>query len=317
MSKLPQNVITALEDFFQKSPYEVQALQGDASHRRYFRIVTSDNTYIWMDLTHCPEVAAPFVQMTAMLQNQAILCPKILLHITEGMLITDLGQNSLESEVLKHHHFEAYHTLQPVLCRLSQTRPKALPLFDDGMIQNELQLFTNWFLKFCHPQPISTAQTHFLQKLFDALSHKMLEQPQCLTHRDFHCRNIMLVAQQPYLIDYQDAVMGCITYDAVSLLKDCYLDIPRETALMHLRLFYDHLDSKPSWDEMIEWFDLTGLQRHLKVLGIFTRLKQRDHKPNYMQSVPRIIGYIQAVIEDHPHLKPLHAFMHNPEEVMT
>lgn len=314
MPTLDQLTLESIQKAIQAPILAVDRLQGDASSRRYFRIQTQEKTLIWMDTRACPEVKKPFVAVSELLSHHGIPCPHIHCMTQTGLLIDDLGQNTLEDQI-RPGDFSAYEAITPIYHQLTKI-PSGLPkiaVFNPQMILNELQLFTDWYMPLECQKALSTHQTHILQGLFDKLVLHFSEQPQCFVHRDFHCRNIMIHQSSPYLIDYQDAVIGPITYDATSLLKDCYLNIPREQALYYLKQYYEILALQCSWDQWIEWFDLTGLQRHLKVLGIFTRLKHRDQKPHYMNSVPHIINMIDAVIEDHPQFKPLQALIKKKE----
>ncbi len=315
MHNLPYSIVELITEHLQDKSISIKPLKSDASARRYYRIYQKNTSFIWMDLQNCPDVAHPFIKITNLLSSSQILCPKIHFHCAQGLLIDDLGASTFEDH-LSPHCFEPYTHLQPTLVKLATLdHHPSLPLFSCDLIRQELSLFTDWYLPLETSHPITTQHRHQLQGLFQKLSENMIQQPQCFVHRDLHCRNIMMHNNQATLIDYQDAVVGPITYDAVSLLKDCYITIPRHIQLNQMKNLYHSLNPSCSYDQWIEWFDLTGLQRHLKVLGIFTRLKHRDRKPDYCQYFPRIRSMISSVIEDHPQFNPIEALLDTKEMI--
>lgn len=316
MHSLPLPIQQKIADHLQCDKIEVEALAGDASSRTYFRIHYAKGSMIWMDLRTCPEVSDPFQKITQTLQHHAVACPNIHLIDTKGLLIDDLGTVSFE-KTLSPGDFQPYEKLIPILTQLARVSPKGkIPLFSAQKIHQELRLFTDWYLPYSFDRVLNTQLEHALQKIFDQLTAALLEQPQVFVHRDFHCRNLMVHKNQPVVIDYQDAVWGPISYDSASLLKDCYISIPRALQLHYASQVYHQLNLRCSRDQWIEWFDLTGVQRHLKVLGIFTRLKYRDKKPSYVNNFPRIKAMLRSVIEDHPSLKPLIQLIEETEEVL-
>jgi aminoglycoside/choline kinase family phosphotransferase len=177
-----------------------------------------------------------------------------------------------------------------------------LPPYDATKLQTELDLFRDWFV----PKLLGISWTAAFEQSFSDLSQCLIgnatQQPQVVVHRDFHSRNLMVVHNEELaVIDFQDAVIGPITYDPVSLLKDCYVHWPRQQQLCwlldHKRLLTEQQRLEAVDDDtFVMWFDLTGLQRHIKVLGIFARLSLRDGKPTYLNDLPLVLAYVEEVL---------------------
>ena len=195
-----------------------------------------------------------------------------------------------------------------------------LPVFDAARLQQEMFLFTDWLVKTYLKISLSTQQEQQLMQCFLALTEQALSQPQCFVHRDYHSRNLMVIPENgPGLLDFQDAVLGPITYDLVSLLRDCYIAWPREHVQRWGEYYYNKaknqgLFSSVTQAQFWQWFDWMGIQRHLKASGIFARLYCRDGKSGYLADIPRTLGYIVDVSIAYPDLAPLRTFIQ--EEVL-
>ncbi|MCK5387245.1 MAG: phosphotransferase, partial [Gammaproteobacteria bacterium] len=199
------------------------------------------------------------------------------------------------------------------LLLMQKNKTPDLPAYDETLLRNELNLFPDWYLEKQLKISVSAKQKEVLEQIFEILIKNALEQPQVCVHRDYHSRNLMVNKNNtdaPGIIDFQDAVIGAVTYDLVSLLKDCYIDWPREKIETWVKYFHTEAESlgiinKVSFDKFLRWFDLMGLQRHLKVAGIFSRLKHRDGKTGYLKDIPRTMDYVFDVLERYPEFKPL------------
>jgi len=189
-----------------------------------------------------------------------------------------------------------------------------LPVFDASFMFNELMLFKTWFLNQLLNITLTDAEHDFLDNSFHLITSTIMQQPQCVIHRDYHSRNLMLLHNKPSkigVIDFQDAMIGPFTYDLVSLLKDCYVLWPATTQEQWLTYFHQQLPAAHRWsfNEMRMGFDWCGLQRHLKILGVFSRLHLRDQKPHYLSHIPLTLTHIQQCLSLYPALHALHEFM--------
>jgi aminoglycoside/choline kinase family phosphotransferase len=229
------------------------------------------------------------------------------------LLVSDLG-STLYLDVLDEASVERLYgdALGALLTLQAHDPLDGLPPYDRGRLLAELELFPEWFLGRHLGRPPGAAERRVIDAAFERLIASALEQPQVTVHRDYHSRNLMQVADNnPGILDFQDAVVGPVTYDLVSLLRDCYLRWPR-ARVEGWALGYHALAVQSGVlrerDEVrfLRWFDLMGLQRHLKVLGIFARLWHRDGKPGYLGDLPRVLDYAVEVAADYPELAALH-----------
>jgi N-acetylmuramate 1-kinase len=189
-----------------------------------------------------------------------------------------------------------------------QTIDGLLPVYDESLLQTEMDLFETWYVNEHKGRELNAQQRMTLEKTFGLLIENALEQPQVFVHRDYHSRNLMITYENnPGVIDYQDAVIGPITYDLVSLFKDCYIEWPREKVEHWLELYLARItpDYFIEKKQLLRWFDLMGVQRHLKVLGIFARLNYRDGKSQYLDDLPLTLKYILNTCDCYTELQPL------------
>ncbi|MFK5915776.1 MAG: phosphotransferase [Woeseiaceae bacterium] len=298
---------------------DIQPASADASFRRYFRITDQGTSLIVMDAPPEKEDCQPFINIAGLLLKYGLNVPKILaLDLNQGfILLNDLGNTVFLSELSNATVDKMYRTaMMPLLDIQKQVlapEQQYLPHYNETLLRRELDLFPDWYLKQHKGITLSANQTSSLQQVFELLIKNALEQPQVCVHRDYHSRNLMVNhadPSKPGVIDFQDAVIGAVTYDLVSLLKDCYINWPREKVEQWVAFYYneatalgilENIDSA----QFLRWFDLMGLQRHLKVAGIFTRLKLRDGKTGYMKDIPRTMEYIIDTVQLYPELKPL------------
>ena len=294
---------------------DIAPASADASFRRYFRITDTEKTFIVMDAPPEKEDCKPFVDIAKLLFDFGLNVPQILQQDLEQgfLLLSDLGNTVFLSELNNNTVDEMYGSAMKSLLLMQKNKTPDLPAYDETLLRNELNLFPDWYLEKQLKISVSAKQKEVLEQIFEILIKNSLEQPQVCVHRDYHSRNLMVNKNNtdaPGIIDFQDAVIGAVTYDLVSLLKDCYIDWPREKIETWVKYFHTEAESlgiinKVSFDKFLRWFDLMGLQRHLKVAGIFSRLKHRDGKTGYLKDIPRTMDYVFDVLERYPEFKPL------------
>ncbi len=277
----------------------------DASFRRYFRVTRDADTYIAMDAPPEKENLEPFVKVARILLGIGLNVPVVLAqdHKRGFLLLSDLGKRQYLDEL--EADGAAQRLYADALGALSAMQLAGrgamgdLPRYDRAMLMREMELMPEWFLERHLGLQISAAERGMLNRLFEALAHSALKQPATFVHRDYHSRNLLVTTDNnPGILDFQDAVSGPVTYDLVSLLKDCYIAWPapqvRTWALEYReKLLAGGFALGATESEFIRWFDLVGLQRHIKVLGIFARLHYRDGKRQYLNDLPRVLRYTQ------------------------
>jgi aminoglycoside/choline kinase family phosphotransferase len=306
---------------------QLVAASADASFRRYFRLTRGAESYIVMDAPPDKESLAPFLRVASLLADMGLNVPLVLArHAADGLLLlSDLGSShyldALNAARDSRADGEVDRLYDDALTALAtlQTRGRAaaasLPPYDARMLGAEMELLPEWFLSRHLGLAVTPAERSLLDRTFAALSACALEQPTTFVHRDYHSRNLMVQSEDnPGIIDFQDAVAGAVTYDLVSLLKDCYVAWPatrvRAWALgFRERLLRLGFAPLPDEREFLRWFDWVGLQRHIKVLGIFCRLHYRDAKPRYLNDLPRILAYVQATAGKYPETAEFAAFL--------
>jgi aminoglycoside/choline kinase family phosphotransferase len=275
---------------------------ADASFRRYFRVFRGDETYIAMDAPPDKEDLAPFVGVARLLLEMGLNAPVVLaIDSKRGyLLLSDLGQRQYLDELKAQGDADRLYADAMAALGVMQTaggRSHDLPHYGHALLMREMQLMPEWFLDKHLGLSLTPAELGMLNGLFEALARAALAQPATFVHRDYHSRNLLLTpANNPGILDFQDAVRGPVTYDLVSLLKDCYVAWPaarvRDWALGYReRLLAANFPLGADETEFIRWFDLMGLQRHIKVLGIFARLFYRDAKPQYLNDLPLVLDY--------------------------
>ena len=290
---------------------------SDASFRRYFRVQTDGRSLIVMDAPPEHEDTGPFIDIAARLLAAGLHVPEVLQADTEQgfLLLTDLGSTDYLSVLDADSADRLYGDAADALLRLQQADRDGLPPYDEALLQAEMGLFRDWLLGRHLGITLETEQAARLQRAFDALAAAALEQPRVFVHRDWHSRNLMYCpGNNPGILDFQDAVHGPLTYDLVSLLRDCYIAWPQER-VRHWALDWLARAHATGWqtqvaeDEFLRWFDLMGIQRHLKASGIFARLNHRDGKPGYLKDIPRTLGYIRSMAPHHPETRDLAALL--------
>ena len=287
--------------------YELLPLSGDASFRRYFRLKTPDQSYIVMDAPPEKENAHYFSTLARAIESQGVRVPHVFAEDQENgfLLLSDFGDtqllNVLDDDSVDGWYRNAIKTLVQWQS-VDVSTQIALPDFNEKLYRYEFNLLFEWFLpKYCQVE-ISNNEKLQLESCFQLLMQSALNQPRVFVHRDYHSRNLMVCDDGELgFLDFQDAVIGPITYDLVSLLKDCYVVWDVEKVNAWARFYFDiyadtHLQGV-SFDTFLRWFDWMGLQRHLKCLGIFSRLAFRDGKKGYLEDIPRVFDYVIGVCE--------------------
>jgi N-acetylmuramate 1-kinase len=286
---------------------------SDASFRRYFRWQGAGRSLIVMDAPPPQEDCAPFVKVAQLLAEARLNVPQILAADLERgfLLINDLGRqtyldviNEDNAEVLFADAMQALLALQ----QLPMITP--LPSYDDALLRRELQLFPEWYVQRHLGVEFSEQQQAMWQRASQLLIDNALAQPKVLVHRDYMPRNLMLSEPNPGVLDFQDAVYGPVTYDVTCLFKDAFLSWPEARVRSWLEQYWQQardlgVPVQAELEDFLCASDLMGVQRHLKVIGIFARICHRDGKPKYLGDVPRFFSYIEAVLARRPELAEL------------
>jgi len=297
---------------------ELEPVSGDASFRRYFRAHTGQGSLIAVDAPPAKEDSRPFVAIAQAWAGKGLPVPKVVASSLEQgfMLLSDLG-NQLLLPLLKSEQAAEgwYHQALHLLLKIAdatQIPGWPLPPYDDWRLRGEMELFPVWFMEKYLEWEWQPGERAILERAFDTLSESAQAQPQVCVHRDYHSRNLMVVDEQHHslgVLDFQDAVLGPVCYDPVSLLRDCYVDWPRAKveawALLYAKQFRARHGAAFSDKQFLQWFDWMGVQRHLKCCGIFARLNLRDGKADYLKDIPRTFSYLFAVCSRYPELAEL------------
>lgn len=315
-----------LQEYFSGAAFWLTPLCGDASFRRYFRVNAGDQgAFIAMDAPPDKESTSDFVSIAQSWRAEQIYTPEIFAEDeSQGfLLISDFGDqlylNAIQSS---ESHYEkaielydqAFDTLLKI--QLSDS-PKGhpLPKYDRPTLIQEMRLFTEWLLPQTLNIELDDQEAADIERCFKQLVDSAMTQPQHPVHRDYHSRNLMVLQDlnTPGVLDFQDAVIGPVTYDLVSLLRDCYIAWPEEAVEHWVKQYYEQSKEArlhdATWRSFQRWFDLMGLQRHLKAAGIFSRLMVRDGKKGYLPDIPQTLDYILTVSARYKEMKALHDLM--------
>ncbi len=295
----------------------LRAASADASFRRYFRIDGMDGqTYIVMDAPQPAEDVRPFIEIAHLFGQINLTVPQVLAQDVEQgfLLLTDLG-TSTYFDVLNAQPERAHDLYMDAIASLvqlqSHSQTDVLPEYDRAFLLRELMIFPEWFVSRHLGATLSAEQSASLNQVFDALLANIVAQPQVYVHRDYHSRNLMLLDQgNPGILDFQGALYGPLTYDLVSLLRDAYLVWNEDKVLDWAIRYWEQarragLPISPEFDHFYRDFEFMGLQRHLKILGIFARLAHRDGKENYLKDIPLVMAYVRKTAQRYNILIPL------------
>jgi N-acetylmuramate 1-kinase len=309
--------LKGLEPSWQLDLETLAPASADASFRRYFRIQSKNPTYptlIVMDAPPQHEPLDAFIKVDLLLFEAGLNIPQILeKNIEDGyLLLSDLGSKTY-LEALNDGSADAlYQDATHALIQMQlASKPNVLPHYDQVLLQRELDLFPEWYLKQHVQVELSEAQTAQMHQAFALIIENNLAQEKVFVHRDFHSRNLMVTTEKnPGVLDFQDAVYGPITYDAASLWRDAYIAWPEERVIDWVIKFWEAgrkagLPMPNDFGQFYRDFEWMGLQRHLKVLGIFARLFHRDGKDGYLKDIPLVLRYAIATANRYIELKPL------------
>ncbi len=291
---------------------ELLPVAGDASFRRYFRLFPEGRSpVILMEAPPEKENSQPFLDIAERLRQADIHAPAILAHdLARGwILLEDLGDTLYKAAFELRDGEAVFAEILPVLVKLTRVDAGGLPLYDRSRLQGELNLFVDWHIPEQTDRPLSDKERVEWQALCDLLIDSALTQPQVFVHRDFHSCNLMVLDGAPGVIDFQDAVRGPISYDLMSILLDRYIAWPRDQLERWMEAFRQQVAPSVASETWQRWCDFMGLQRNLKIIGIFARLAHRDGKTGYLSLVPRFADYVRDVLIRYNELKPYQALL--------
>jgi aminoglycoside/choline kinase family phosphotransferase len=286
-------------------PLQIEVASADASFRSYWRVRDDAQTWIVMDAPPDKEDTRPWLDIGARLHRAGLHTPDVLAcDLGQGfVLMEDLGTRTYLPELSTATADALYADACTALSRMQSVDTNGLPVFDRAQMVMEMELMPEWFLRRHLRFAPSCEQWDIVEAAFTFLVQSALEQPRCFMHRDYHSRNLLITAaDSPGVIDFQGAMLGPLTYDLASLLRDCYIVWPRERVDAWAEQYRLRFSANTDAAIFRRWFDLIGLQRHIKVLGIFCRLCYRDGKAGYLDDLPRVLAYVLDVTRAYPEL---------------
>ncbi len=298
---------------FPGTAFTLEAASEDASFRRYFRVKFEKRSLIAMDAPPSHEDCRPFIQVAELFYAAGAHVPRVLaMDFEQGfLLLEDLGTTTylriLQDDNADRLYLDAVESL--IKIQLA-SRADVLPDYDETLLLREMCLFPDWYVAKHLQLGLSSTQTEVLNSVFQQVLQNNLAQPRVYVHRDYHSRNLMLSEPNPGILDFQDAVYGPITYDVVSLFKDAYICWDDERTLDWVVRYWERankagLPAAADFAEFYRDFEWMGVQRHLKVLGIFARLNYRDGKEGYLKNLPQVMQYLRKACERYPDFLPL------------
>ena len=299
---------------FPGRPLSVAPASADASFRRYFRITFDDGqTRIVMDAPPEHEDCRPFVHVAGLLHEAGVHAPEILAQDLERglLLLTDLGSTTYLDALDASNADVLFRDALDALVKWQlASRPDALPPYDEALLRRELNLFPDWYVARHLGSPLTAPQQEVLEQVQALLLQNILAQPRVFVHRDYMPRNLMVCEHNPGVLDFQDAVHGPISYDVASLFRDAFISWEEERVLDWSVRYWEKarragLPVDADFGAFYRDLEWMGLQRHLKVLGIFARINYRDGKPNYLADTPRFVNYVRNTAARYAQLAPL------------
>ncbi|MBL8489772.1 MAG: phosphotransferase [Rhodocyclaceae bacterium] len=295
-------------------PLRLSPASADASFRRYFRAEFEDGgSLVVMDAPPEKEDVGPWLHVQALFRGAGVHVPEVLAEDRNAgfLALSDLGKTTYLSALASTPAAELYRDAIDALVRIqAASRPGQLPPYDRALLQRELDLFPEWYLARHLGLPLNDKERQALAETFEHILAVNLAEPQVYVHRDYHSRNLMVAGPNPGIIDFQDAVFGPMSYDLVSLFKDAYVDWQEATTLDWLVRYWEKarqagLPVRADFAEFHRDYEWMGIQRHVKVLGIFARLWHRDGKDGYLKDMPLVSKYLRAACERYRALLPL------------
>ena len=308
---------TLLEDWtgkqFPGQSFTLSPVSADASFRRYFRVSFSDRSLIAMDAPPEHEDCRPFVRIAALMNAAGVHVPEVLAQDLERgfLLLSDLGNTTYLSVLSEDNADDLFRDAIDALIRWQlASRTGVLPPYDEALLRRELDLFPDWYIGRHLDVRLAPDQKAALESVFQRVIASNLAQSRVYVHRDYMPRNLMVTEPNPGVLDFQDAVHGPISYDLASLFKDAFISWTEEQILDWSARYWEKarragLPVSADFGEFYRDFEWMGLQRHLKVLGIFARICHRDGKPGYVRDTPRFLGYVRGVAQRYGGLAPL------------
>lgn len=302
------------------------ALVPDASARRYYRAYLADKSYVVMDSPIETVPVASFISIAKRLKEHGFKVPEVIaVEPQEGfVLLSDLGDLSYQEALKQYEPTMLYPPTIDTLINIAQVELAGLPLYDQAFLERELDLCETWYLNQYLDKRLNDEQQQIWKKTKSVLIKKILQQPTVFMHRDFHCRNLMWHEGEVGVLDFQDAVRGPLGYDLISLVKDAYVDFPEEFTLDLMIRFWEKakkagLPVESDFADFYQAIEWIGLQRHLKILGIFSRLYVRDGNDRYLADIPRVLRYIYQCAARYHELRPFYVMLsclHDLERVV-
>ncbi|MDA8561521.1 phosphotransferase [Gammaproteobacteria bacterium] len=299
------------------SEFRLESMPYDASFRRYYRLSVDSLSYVVMDASLEKSCLPAFIAISDALRSLGILAPEVIhKNLQLGyLLISDFGDTqllgALNTNNVENLYSNALSSLD-VLQSCSKVDGYNIPLFTKSFMYNELKLFKEWFLQKYLGLNLSIKYEKLLDNTFIGIVEKVNDQPKVFMHRDYHSANLMILPQNKIgVLDFQDAFIGPITYDLVSLLRDCYISWPRNLIVDLVLNYKSNLNLNISDDLFLNWFDCMSLQRHMKTLLTFSRKNIKDSNPNYLKHIPRTLNYISDVITRYKEFEEFKNFFNN------
>jgi aminoglycoside/choline kinase family phosphotransferase len=295
------------------APLALEPASADASFRRYFRVHAAGASMIAMDAPPAHEDCRPFVRIAHLMAAAGLNVPRVIAEDFERgfLLLSDLGTSGYLQALNSDTADDLFRDAIDALLRWQlASKPGVLPPYDEALLRRELELFPEWYIGRHLAVTLAADQRQALESVFALILKSNLAQPAVFVHRDFMPRNLMVCEPNPGVLDFQDAVYGPVTYDVASLFKDAFISWDEERVLDWTARYWEKakragLPVAADFGEFYRDFEWMGLQRHLKVLGIFARLNYRDGKSTYLEDTPRFTGYVRAVAARYGALKPL------------
>ncbi len=310
--------------------FNMAPASADASFRRYFRVTLDDqSTRIVMDAPPANEDCRPWLKVQQVFLAAGVHVPEVLAQDLERgfLLLSDLGNTTYLQALDADNAVALYADAIGALVTIQRaSRPGVLPEYDGALLRRELDLFPEWFLVRHHQMVLSDSDRNAIESVFQRILAANLAEPKVFVHRDYHSRNLMHIgspgAVNPGIIDFQDAVYGPISYDMVSLLKDAYIEWDEDLALDWLVRYWEQarkagLPVAADFGDFFRDYEWMGVQRHIKVLGIFARLFHRDGKDGYLKDLPRVARYLRKACERYSELAPLRKLLDRVEDKVT
>lgn len=314
-----QLIYTWLTSVLENDQFKIAFLAGDASFRRYARIELQNKTYMLMDAPPEKEDCVPFVTIDEFFASHDVRVPQIVAKdLAQGFLLLEDFGDVLLSTLLTNETVDKYYeqSFKQLIQLQSIDGTNQFPAYSYEKLMSEMHLLTDWMLPSLSIQP-TAEQKKTIDNAFDFLAHAALAQPQVIVHRDFHSRNLMKITDEQELgvIDFQDAVIGADTYDLISITRDAYVQWNADRVYQWFKVFYDLLPASTkrnrSFDQFKRDADLMAIQRHIKILGIFVRLFERDGKSGYLKDLPRVMWYLLEESRGYAELEEFMAFINN------